>query len=42
MPLRRKGEGTMPKDTMIVVAGIVIVLTVFALVLAWVNHRTTR
>jgi len=32
----------MPTDTMIVVAGIVIVFTMFAFVLAWADHRTTR
>jgi hypothetical protein len=32
----------MPTDTMIVVAGIVIVFTIFALVLAWADHRSTR
>ena len=32
----------MPTDTAIVVAAIVIVFVIFALVLAWVNHRTTR
>jgi len=32
----------MPTDTMIVVAGIVIVFTIFALVLAWADHQSTR
>jgi hypothetical protein len=32
----------MPTDTMIVVAAIVIVFTIFALVLAWADHRTMR
>jgi hypothetical protein len=41
-PLGIQGECTMPTDTMIIVAGIVIVFAIFAMVLAWVNHRTTR
>lgn len=32
----------MPTDTMLVVAGIVIVFTIFALVLAWADHYSTR
>ena len=32
----------MPTDTAIVVAAILIVFVIFALVLAWVNRRTTR
>ena len=30
----------MPTDTVIVVTGIIVVFTIFALALAWVNHRT--
>lgn len=32
----------MPTDTAMIVAAIVIVFTIFALVLAWADHRTTQ
>jgi len=32
----------MPTETVTVVAGIVIVYAIFAVVLAWVDHRTTQ
>jgi hypothetical protein len=32
----------MPAETATVTVGIVVVFTIFALVLAWADHRTTR
>ena len=32
----------MPTDTITVVAAVVVIFTIFALVLAWADHRTTR
>ena len=32
----------MPTESMIVVAGIVVVFVIFGIILAWANHRTTQ
>lgn len=35
-------ERAMPTETLTVIVAVVVVFTVFALVLAWADHRTNR